>query len=296
MKMQQILCFKEIVKTKNFTTAANNLFLSQPSVSYNIRELEKELGVSLLTRSFSSTQVTITEFGESFIKYVDRILSIVEECECVFADVKRYKKNFLNFGCAERVCYDVMPELVKYAAYNMPNLETVLLNIRTSRDYASVENEVRLGEIDFGMFHQMPPDDFEYVKINQDELVALVPDSHPAANKDTVKLSDLADLHIAMPTGSSQICSCINSMFADEGIQPSYSNYGGKLFEDRLLGVSVGECYTITSNFPVKYHNMTAVRIDSPHNKRDLYIMWKKGRILSENEEYLIDFCRNYKG
>lgn len=294
MKMQQLLCFKEIAKTRNFTTAASNLFLSQPSVSYNIRELEKEFGVPLLKRSFSSSKVELTEYGEHFIKSVDKILALVQECELVFDDVKRFKKNHINFGCAERVCYDVMPDLVKYAAYNMPNGEMVLLNIRTSRDFASIENKLRNGEIEFGMFHQKPSEEFDCVKINQDELIALIPITHPASNRETVRLSDISDLPIAMPTGSSQIYECICKMFSDEGFEPILSDYGGKLFEDRLLGVSIGQCYTITSKFPVHYQNMSAVHIDTPHNRRDLYIFWLKGRTLSQNEEYILDFCRNY--
>lgn len=296
MKMQQLLCFNEIAKTQNFTTAAANLFLSQPSVSYNIRELEKELGVPLLERSFSSAKVNLTPQGEIFLRYVKQILEMVDECELVFRDIKEYRKTMINVACAERLTYGMMPALTKYAAYQLPSGESVILKIRTSMHLQDIESEILNGRVDLAFFPQKPDNDFDYEVINQDELIALVPASHPTANKKTVKLNELADLPVALPPQmESQINDCINKMFEHAQIEPTVYKRGGDIISNRLLAVMINKCYTITSNFPIEISDVAKVRLDTPYNKRDVYAMWKKGRELSQTERYLIDFCKEYK-
>lgn len=295
MKMQQIICFCEIAKTQSFTTAAGNLYLSQPSVSYNIRELEKELGVPLLDRSFTGVKAELTEYGKEFLKYADEILRLTRECETTFNDIHRFERNRITVGCTDRLIYSIMPELTKYAAYDLPSGDSVILDIKTSYTLADIEEEIRNGAIDLGLYPQKPSEDFDYKIVNADELVAFIPDTHRAAKKNCVKLAELRDLPLALPySGKTQINECIERMFEEEGLEPETSEYGGKIVQDRFLGVMLGKCYTISSDFPIDIKRIAVVRIDNPFNKRDLYAIWKKGRELSENEQHLIAFCENY--
>ena len=66
MNNQQITCFLTVAETLNFTTAANRLYISQPSITYQIKSLEKELGVTLFHRTTTST--TLTKAGQIFLK------------------------------------------------------------------------------------------------------------------------------------------------------------------------------------------------------------------------------------
>ena len=80
MTLQQLKYFLEIAKTKNFSTAAKNLFVAQSSVSYAIHELEQELKVPLFVRDVNR-KVTLTEYGEKYLPYAERIFNLLDEGE-----------------------------------------------------------------------------------------------------------------------------------------------------------------------------------------------------------------------
>ena len=72
MKQAEIETFLMIVKTKNITKTAENLFLSQPTVSHRLKCLEEELNVKLLTRKKGYKQIELTAQGEEFVPIAER--------------------------------------------------------------------------------------------------------------------------------------------------------------------------------------------------------------------------------
>lgn len=88
MNFKQCIIFREIAKTKNFTKAANNLYLTQSAVSHTIKELEKEAGTQLFERLHRS--VKLTPPGEIFLY---EILPIIEEFESVEAHLPNLEKQ-----------------------------------------------------------------------------------------------------------------------------------------------------------------------------------------------------------
>ena len=81
MNLADIETFLMIVKTKNITKTADNLFLSQPTVSHRLKLLEEELKVKLITRKKGYKQIELTSQGEEFIPIAERWLSIWREMQ-----------------------------------------------------------------------------------------------------------------------------------------------------------------------------------------------------------------------
>ena len=77
LKIQSLREFLTLSEVKNFNSAAERLFLSQPTISRHIKELEDELGVTLFSRS--TRRVELTEYGKYFIPYAQRIVSAENE-------------------------------------------------------------------------------------------------------------------------------------------------------------------------------------------------------------------------
>ena len=71
MNDHQLLCFLTVSRTLNFTTAARELYCTQPALSYQIRSLEKELDLALFERS--TTRVALTEAGRAFVPQAEGI-------------------------------------------------------------------------------------------------------------------------------------------------------------------------------------------------------------------------------
>ena len=77
MKIQNMREFLMLSEVKNFNSASEKLFLSQPTLSRHIKELEEELGVTLFSRS--TRRVELTEYGQFFLPYAQRIVSAEDE-------------------------------------------------------------------------------------------------------------------------------------------------------------------------------------------------------------------------
>ena len=75
--LQQLRIFKAIASEKSFTQAAEILFVSQPSLSKQIKTLENRLGILLLNRN--GNKISLTEAGNVFLQYSERILALCEE-------------------------------------------------------------------------------------------------------------------------------------------------------------------------------------------------------------------------
>ena len=81
MNISEIETFLMIVKTRNISKTAENLFLSQPTVSHRLKSLEDELDVKLITRKKGYKQIELTAQGEEFIPIAERWVSIWREMQ-----------------------------------------------------------------------------------------------------------------------------------------------------------------------------------------------------------------------
>ncbi|WP_288734896.1 LysR family transcriptional regulator [uncultured Enorma sp.] len=96
MNTMQLSCFTEVAHTLNFSQAANNLHVSQPTVSHQIRSLEEELGCTLLVRNTRS--VRLTDEGFAFLAYADDILGLAAQAKDRLAHAHRPAKRQLRIG------------------------------------------------------------------------------------------------------------------------------------------------------------------------------------------------------
>lgn len=77
MTLLQLLYFETLARVLHFTHASEELHIAQPSLSYSIKELEKELGVKLFVKK--NRKIALTEYGERFLPYVQKSLLIMRE-------------------------------------------------------------------------------------------------------------------------------------------------------------------------------------------------------------------------
>ena len=84
--LQQLRILKAIATEKNFTKAAELLYLSQPSLSKQIKTLEQNLGIRILNRE--KNKISLTENGQVFLQYAERILTLCEESCRAIIDLK----------------------------------------------------------------------------------------------------------------------------------------------------------------------------------------------------------------
>ena len=149
MNIAEIETFLMIVKTKNISKTAENLFLSQPTVSHRLKSLEEELDVKLITRKKGYKQIELTSQGEEFIPIAERWVSIWREMQLL---KHREDRLYLTIGCTDTmnaVLMDLYRQILKESDPAM-NLHT---ETHYSYElYSMLENH----EIDIGfVYHHL---------------------------------------------------------------------------------------------------------------------------------------------
>ena len=108
--LQQLRLFKVVAIEQNFTVAAKTLYLSQPTLSKQIKKLEINLGILLFKRQ--NNRIYLTENGKLFLRYTDRILALCEE-SCRLTITDNYKeRSCLKIGASLNIATYLLPKLL----------------------------------------------------------------------------------------------------------------------------------------------------------------------------------------
>jgi DNA-binding transcriptional LysR family regulator len=187
LTLHQLRTFRAVAEQLSFSAAAHELSISQPSVSYQVKELEAALGLPLLDRL--GKRVRLTEAGQVLYGYARRTLALLDEAALAMEQMRGIERGTLRVGASNTVGIYVIP--LALGAYKRlhPNL-AVSLEIG-SRD--SLQERVLQGALDLAVLSAPIPDpDLVSVPFMEDELVMVVPAGHPLAGRPELTLRDLA--------------------------------------------------------------------------------------------------------
>lgn len=191
--LQQLRILKAIAAEKNFTKAADVLYLSQPSLSKQIKTLEKNLNGALIHRE--NNKISFTENGKILLDYSERILPLCEECCRVLIDLKNGERGDLAIGTNQTIGRYLLPKVLEVFVKNYPHIN-VEININSSQNITKL---VKNREIDIGLVSgEISPEFKKYVLAEpfvEDEILFIVPKSHLLASKSILSKEDLYHLN-----------------------------------------------------------------------------------------------------
>ena len=191
MNLPQLYYFRKLAEVQHYTEAAKALYITQPSLSDSIASLEKELGVSLFQKKGRNIQ--LTKYGEEFYQYVNESLSILEHGISLIKEKSGHISGSIDIGCIPTLLGDFLPEALDLYQQKNP---LATLNIYHGMSI-EVAQGVSCGKYDIGfcsMVDDMP--DLVFVPITYQELIAIVQDNHPLADRGAMYLSDLKDYRL----------------------------------------------------------------------------------------------------
>jgi DNA-binding transcriptional LysR family regulator len=145
MELRHLLYFKTVAEELHFTRAANRLFISQPPLSRQIKELEDELQVQLFKRS--NKQVTLTNAGKYFKDEVDALFARLEESKEVVRKIHTGVSGELKIGYISSVYQSHLAEILKSMQKEFPYLKTSLFEVPTLTQIKELEE----GRLDVGI-------------------------------------------------------------------------------------------------------------------------------------------------
>lgn len=220
MNINQIEYFLAIVRTKSFSGAAYDLFISQSSISKQIKALEDELNISLFNRS--STQRTLTPAGNIFYKYAKATYEQHQEMLLELDQLKKQMSSTLRLGN--------LPVTPMYKTFNIgadlalfqKNCQESPINFDIFEDTQNaIIKELYNHNADFGLvrLEKIPePNDFDQLLISHDRMVVVVNKTHPLAKVKELSLKKLSNYPIFLLSKETELRTPIIEAFAAQGL------------------------------------------------------------------------------
>lgn len=188
MNEHQLLCFLTVSRTLNFTAAAKELYCTQPALSYQIRSLEKELDLALLSRS--TTQVVLTEAGRAFVPHAERLYR-------EFMNARTALKAFAQHSTLTLRLPAVLPQRDPIYSVLMARLHAALPEYEFRVDTApmpSNPHQLLCTEADAALylpFRPLPPE-IRCTPIMRNVFYLVMSPAHPLQNREVLEAADLS--------------------------------------------------------------------------------------------------------
>lgn len=291
--LRQLQVFEAIYRLGSFTRAAEELFLTQPTVSMQIRKLTDALGLPLFEHV--GRNVEPTEAGAELYQACRSMFEILANLEMKIADLKGLKRGRLRMGVITTAKY-LAPEMLGEFSHIYPGIDLALKV--TNRD--SIINRMHTNEDDLYIMGQAPEGEFEVetYRFAPNPLVIMAPRNHPLVGKKNVSLEEIAKEPFIIREPGSGIRDAMFKAFDAKGLRPNVrmelgSNEAIKHAIAGGLGLSILSLHTLSleggdgavaildvENFPIL---------------RNWYIVYPKGKELSLVAQTFLDFAVEYE-
>ncbi|HEX3023894.1 MAG TPA: LysR substrate-binding domain-containing protein [Chitinophagaceae bacterium] len=216
MELRQLKYFIRSAEVLNFTEAANDLFISQSTLSQQIKQLEDELGILLFDRV--GKKIRITEAGSLFLIYARQALQDTKDGKQIIEDLKELKTGILNIGVTYGLSALLTDTIVSFSK-RYPQIK-ITVDFGTSEDLLE---KLKIAKIDFVLsFLQLPADDVFVSQVLFDSKLALVVHpSHQAAKEKTIDVKELQNIGLALPAKGFNTRDFLDDAFLKNNISPS---------------------------------------------------------------------------
>lgn len=186
MTLNQILYFQKVARLENYHQAAEELYISQPSLSRSMAALESELGVALFEKK--GRGVTLTKAGYLFLEHADRIAG---DCDVAVGKMQELSSDGgkIDIGYIFPLAGHYIPHKVR-KFLNQEENKNVVFNFWQNHTPAIAE-KIRTGELDVGFGGYLKMDDMEFFPLSAQELVIITPKEHPLSEMQEVPLVEL---------------------------------------------------------------------------------------------------------
>jgi DNA-binding transcriptional LysR family regulator len=218
VELRHLRYFRAVAEELHFGRAAERLHIAQPPLSQQIRQLERELEVSLFTRS--TRRVELTAAGEAYLKRAVAVLDAVDDAGQQARRIAQGVEGHLTIGCVGSATYSVLPRVVRALRDELPHVE---ISIRGEMLAPAQLDALRAGDVDIALLR--PPVDDVAIRVEvlrRDRLIAALPAEHPLAQRDLLRVSELRgeDFIAHAGRGRSVMGGLLAAICADAGFAP----------------------------------------------------------------------------
>ena len=187
MNLQKYLAFVKTVEYGSFTKAAEMLHYSQSGISRMIADLEKEWGMALLERGKNG--VKPTSDGLTLLPYAQNLCAAFDKLQMQADALGGVQSGLIRIGTFSSVATHWLPNIIKEFQKDYPNIDYELL----LGDYTEIEEWIHTGRVDCGFLRLPTHPEFETIFLEEDKLMAILPENHPLRDCDKFPVTALCD-------------------------------------------------------------------------------------------------------
>ncbi|AKQ61800.1 LysR family transcriptional regulator [Bordetella hinzii] len=275
MELRHLRYFQTVAREGSFTRAAALLHIAQPPLSRQIRQLEEELGVTLIERG--SRGLKLTEAGRFFHEQSLQLTARLDEIVAGTRRLGAQAARWFSIGFVPSTLYGFVPELIRYLRQADAQVEVGLSEMTTLPQIEALKS----GRIDLGI-GRIPFDDpaIERRVLMEEPLVAALPPSHPLAGRKRLTVAELAAqpfvLYPARPRPN--YADHVLGLFRAAGHQPTVIQEANEL--QTALGLVVAGLGLTLVPASVQRSNradIACLPVDAPAFTSPVILSWRRG-------------------
>ena len=288
MTLAQLRYFCTAARYHSITQAAKALFVTQPTISIAIRELEKEFSLTLFTHSGS--QLSLTEEGEAFYNKVSAILADCEDLRADYAS-SALSKATVRIGIPPMLSTIFFPELLDAFHDEYPDIWLELQEFGSIRACDLVQNDI----LDIALINMEIPnvDKFHARLLLSEPLLYCVGRDHPFTEKSEIRLEMLDKAPLILYNQDSVQNRILQDRFSALDIQPRVVMRSSQI-TTILKFMKQGSCGCFLSQdmLPLLPEVTGIQLVPEIHTKAG--VIWRRGRYINSGMQKFLNFCEHY--
>ncbi len=293
MADRRLQVFHAVAKHLSFTRAADALFMTQPAVTFQIKQLEEQYSTRLFERRHGS--ISLTPAGELVLSYAERILALTDELETRLSEMTGEMRGPLLVGASTTIAEFMLPRVLGEFNALYPQVRARLIVANSE----SIETRVAEHTLDLGLIEAPAKLGGLACQVCcEDELRVICAPDYPLVGAASVPPQALVDYEFISREPGSGTREITDSYFRQHDIPPERLKMQMELGSPEALKgvVSTGLGFAIVSRAVVEKETqlgeLVAIPLDPPL-KRSLYLVSPQDRFQSRLTATFIDFAKN---
>jgi DNA-binding transcriptional LysR family regulator len=287
LNFNQLRVFYRAAKNLNFTAAANDLFITQPAVTFQVKSFEENCNLKLFKKR--GRKIYLTDEGKTLYEYAEKIFRYEKEIENIIDDMRALKRGVLRLGTTKAYARYFMPLMITTFHQNFPNIK-IQLNEGSSAEmiYSLVDFRIEVAIIAKAIDHP----EVNFYPFSKEEMALIVAPHHPLAKKKAISITELAQEPFIMKETGSGTRKLVEEVFAQEKCSPNIlMETSNTEFIKQLVQRGEGVSFLVREAVAVELKDKTL--IDMPLKGRkiflDVSIAYLKAQVLSPPARAFVD-------
>lgn len=275
MNFNHLMYFRTLAKFEHYTKAAEDLEISQPTLSNAISSLERELGTSLFEKQ--GRNIALTRHGKIYLDYVSKALETLNAGKNELTRLNCAQKGHVSLAFISTVGSFLVPKIISRFLKVPENA-----NISFSCNEGNTRELLKLlkeGRYDLVICSKRDGESsLDFIPLYEQKIVMLMPHGHPMTRKNRISLGDAAAYPFIMHTHDSGMRAVADILFEKAGFRP---NISCEVEEDHTIAglVEAGLGIALVSDSPnIRNANILIAPLASPVHKRYLHLVTAKNR------------------